>query len=184
MGTNVYAYIKSIDDSVYDRYAELAKKHDIEGIKRLNEEVADFERENIVHIGKRSGGWKFLFNHNSWKYYGYTKESINSFLKSCYKIENEYGEELTVDEFWKEYVDDFKNGFNGEQYELKEIESAKENEKLPFEKRSQFILSYYAAKQSYETAKHYNFYEEKYYKNELIPYDNLDYRFSNSIDFC
>ena len=81
MGTNVYAIKKNIyTNDIFDKYSELAKNHDINGIEKLNEEILRLKEENQVHIGKRSCGWKFLFNHNNWEYYDYTKKSINDFF--------------------------------------------------------------------------------------------------------
>ena len=34
-----------------------------------------------IHLGKRSGGWKFLFNPNYERYYPLTKEGLMNFLK-------------------------------------------------------------------------------------------------------
>ena len=50
-----------------------------------------------VHLGKRSGGWKFLWNWNHRKYYK-TKEDLLSFIRSG-RVVNEYGDESTQDEF-------------------------------------------------------------------------------------
>ena len=50
-----------------------------------------------VHLGKRSGGWKFLWNFNNDKYYK-DKESLLEFIRSG-RIVNEYSEEFDVEEF-------------------------------------------------------------------------------------
>jgi len=50
-----------------------------------------------VHLGKRSSGWKFLWNFNNDKYYK-DKESLLEFIRSG-RIVNEYSEELNVEEF-------------------------------------------------------------------------------------
>lgn len=50
-----------------------------------------------VHLGKRSGGWKFLWNWNDEKYYK-TKDDLLKFIRSG-KIVNEYGEQLDPEEF-------------------------------------------------------------------------------------
>jgi len=52
-----------------------------------------------IHIGKNSGGWKFMFNHNDWKYYKNMKE-LKEFIDSGQLI-NEYGEEYDIEEFWE-----------------------------------------------------------------------------------
>jgi len=54
--------------------------------------------ENIsVHIGKRSSGWKFSWNHNNWKYYD-GKETLLSFIREG-RVVDEYGMEIEPDEF-------------------------------------------------------------------------------------
>lgn len=62
-----------------------------------------------VHIGKRSRGWKFLWNANWFQYFDPNKESLIQFLKSG-QIYNEYGEKFTFDQFWndeiKNWIDD------------------------------------------------------------------------------
>jgi hypothetical protein len=58
-----------------------------------------FTGDMIVHIGKRSGGWKFLWNFNKNMYYK-DKEELFQFLRSG-RIVNEYSEELDVEEFIK-----------------------------------------------------------------------------------
>ena len=50
-----------------------------------------------VHLGKRSGGWKFLWNWNEEEYYK-TKAELFEFIRSG-KIVNEYGEQLDPEEF-------------------------------------------------------------------------------------
>jgi hypothetical protein len=56
-----------------------------------------FLRGANVHVGKRSGGWKFLWNFHDNKYYS-NKEELLAFIRSG-RIVNEYGEELPVEEF-------------------------------------------------------------------------------------
>jgi hypothetical protein len=67
-----------------------------------------FDRESIwdkfingtnVHLGKRSGGWKFCWNFHNNKYYS-NKEELLSFIRSG-RVVDEYGDEWNVDEFIK-----------------------------------------------------------------------------------
>ena len=51
-----------------------------------------------MHIGKSSFGWKFLFAFNGGEYYKNLDE-LKSFIEDK-KIWNEYGEEVTHEEFW------------------------------------------------------------------------------------
>lgn len=90
-----------------------------------------------IHLGKRSGGWKFCWNFNDNKYYS-NKEELFDFIRKG-RVVDEYGEQIDVEEFiemaleWgqpdgmvadKEYFD--KNErlslFNNESYYDKEID--------------------------------------------------------------
>jgi len=68
-----------------------------------------------VHLGKRSGGWKFLWNWNDKKYYK-TKEELFKFIKSG-RVVDEYGHQMNDDEFiqmalhWGQ-----ENGWDSETY--------------------------------------------------------------------
>ena len=55
-----------------------------------------------IHIGKSSAGWEFLFNLNDKQYY-HDKESLIAYLK-YETIEDEYGREITFDDFWNKVV--------------------------------------------------------------------------------
>lgn len=50
-----------------------------------------------IHLGKRSGGWKFCWNFHKNKYYS-NKEELLSFIRSG-RVVDEYGEEQVVEEF-------------------------------------------------------------------------------------
>lgn len=52
-----------------------------------------------IHLGKRSGGWKFCWNFHKNKYYS-NKEELLSFIRSG-RVVDEYGEEWNVEEFIK-----------------------------------------------------------------------------------
>jgi len=56
-----------------------------------------FTQDLEVHLGKRSGGWKFCWNFHKNKYY-HDKASLEEFVRSG-RVIDEYGEELTPDEF-------------------------------------------------------------------------------------
>ena len=53
--------------------------------------------EEEIHIGKSSGGWKFMFELNK-KYFENIKE-MKDYLKDKV-IENEYGEVVSNKDFW------------------------------------------------------------------------------------
>jgi len=50
-----------------------------------------------IHLGKRSSGWKFLWNWNDSKYYK-TKKELFEFIRSG-RVINEYGELMDQEEF-------------------------------------------------------------------------------------
>lgn len=105
MGTNYYAIIlptkerkkKIIDaisnDDIYE--IQVIYESSYQNINNYN--PSDY---GILHLGKRSGGWKFLWDPNIYRwnggiktYYDYNKKSILEFLsKPNIKI---------IDEYWK-----------------------------------------------------------------------------------
>jgi hypothetical protein len=50
-----------------------------------------------IHLGKRSGGWKFLWNFHKNIYYS-NKEQLFKFIRSG-RVVDEYGQEIDPDEF-------------------------------------------------------------------------------------
>jgi hypothetical protein len=186
MGTNVYAIRKKWQYSDFeDKISELCKNHDLDGLISYTDKIKQKMEYEEVHIGKRSCGWKFIFNHNNWKYYGADKDSIMEFLKSCDSLENEYGDELTPEQFWREYVEDFKDGFGGKEYAQDQIDKAIAKERGEIEDKFGFIPTVSQARNEYNVAECRNFYEEKYDKEgNLLDYSKMDYRFSDSTEFC
>ena len=68
-----------------------------------------------VHLGKRSGGWKFLWNWNNGDYYK-TKEELLSFIRKG-RVVNEYGELQDTEEFIQMALDWGKeSGYDLESY--------------------------------------------------------------------
>ena len=85
MGTNFYARIIPSKE----RKEKLKKLIDENYFDDIQSEVADMygssdewdENHGEIHLGKRSAGWKFLFNPNYERYYPLTKEGLMNFLK-------------------------------------------------------------------------------------------------------
>lgn len=71
--------------------------------------VGDLIPEEI-HIGKRSGGWKFLWDSNNFVFFKPNKESLMKFLKEYGQIYDEYGKKFTFDEFINDEIKDFIDG--------------------------------------------------------------------------
>ena len=85
MGTNYYARI--IPSKA--RKEILKKMIDEDHFDDIKDEVADMygesdrwnENHGEIHLGKRSSGWKFLFDPNYERYYPLTKKGLMNFLK-------------------------------------------------------------------------------------------------------
>ena len=85
MGTNYYARILPTKE----RKEKLKKLIDGNYFDDIQSEIADMygssdewdENHGEIHLGKRSAGWKFLFNPNYERYYPLTKEGLMNFLK-------------------------------------------------------------------------------------------------------
>ena len=71
--------------------------------------------ENI-HIGKRSCGWKFLWDVHFFYNYEPNIESLQNWLKSGIIID-EYGKEFSFDEFWNDELEGWLDkGYDSETY--------------------------------------------------------------------
>lgn len=107
MGTNYYARIlptleekenlKKLIDS--DDFCTIEKE-----VQRLYGESTEYDKGAEIHLGKRSGGWKFLFNPNYERYYKLTKEGLKEFLNKPNVII--YSEYFNSDSGIMEYTDD------------------------------------------------------------------------------
>ena len=111
MGTNFYRV--PTDEEMQDRRSALLKKIATLDLSPASinicfgEERPDsWDRVNpwdtftdnmCVHLGKRSGGWKFCWNFNANKHYN-NRETLESFVRSG-RIVDEYGEEMDPNEF-------------------------------------------------------------------------------------
>lgn len=91
MGTNYYAKRSLPSDS-----KQKAIKAIQEGKYDLVRDILD--ESNEIHIGKRSGGWEFSWDHNNFKYFDPNVGSIIDFLYK-YPIVDEYGKEIPNEEF-------------------------------------------------------------------------------------
>lgn len=125
MGTNYY-WRPLITEEEREKLLEKTKN-----VKTL-QEIKDFicndilkEREYEVHIGKSSCGWQFLFYLGIRKYtcgQSLKKEDIDKWFRSGI-IVDEYGDEISVDDFWV-LVDTKKNAMDYDQYYKKNPKDA------------------------------------------------------------
>lgn len=105
MGTNYYAIPK---------VSECDKKEIIEEINKGRWDNVRRMMPKVVHLGKSSGGWKFMFNHNNWNYFEKSFESMKYFIDNS-EIEDEYGNKITPEDFWK-LVEFKKDGIDNKEY--------------------------------------------------------------------
>lgn len=74
------------------------------------------DQEEPIHIGKRSYGWRFLWDAHEFRYFEPNEDSIYEFLNSGI-IKDEYGREFTYKEFMDgEVGDSLTEGFDLEKY--------------------------------------------------------------------
>lgn len=144
MGTNFYARIIPKEDEKNELINKIVNNQFNEIVdlaSALYGERNEYTRKgNVIHLGKRSGGWKFLWNPNVIKYWdgyidpetkeyvpvdGYdyvyplTKQGITDFCnREDVIITDEYGETFSAEEFlemafsWGQ-----PNGLTGKTYE-------------------------------------------------------------------
>ena len=100
MGTNFYYKIplkkrdKDILHKIIDKFPE-------EDVYDLKEKLAEIERNSVIHLGKRSYGWQFLWDYHNGEYYGASLKSIKKYLRDKGGIiQDEYGEKFTIEEFF------------------------------------------------------------------------------------
>lgn len=101
MGTNYYwippqeklevlknEFLIEIKDSLSLNFINFSNIYDV---------LDTFKNYSKIHLGKKSNGWKFLFQLNDLKFYS-NKETFRTFLRSG-RIINEYGDIIEVDKF-------------------------------------------------------------------------------------
>jgi hypothetical protein len=75
----------------------------------------EFLEGTNIHLGKRSGGWKFIWNWNDGKYYK-TKEELFKFIRDG-RVVDEYGTQMDTEEFITMALDWGKDdGWDSETY--------------------------------------------------------------------
>lgn len=107
MGTNFYFIPKISDEAISNiliKAKKLDKNRDYSDVKDLYNELQNV-LDTEIHLGKRSCGWQFLWNHNDLKYYQPNLESIQKFLKETEgTIKDEYGDTFTYEQFFENEV--------------------------------------------------------------------------------
>ena len=183
MGTNFYAriipkesdkqaLIEAINNDQPDLVEELTQK--LYGTR--NEYIGQGSR---IHLGKRSGGWKFLWNPNVVKVwdsdaceyahnyvYPLTKEGIMKFvMRDDVVITDEYGEVWDNWEFFNEALNWCKDGLDGKEYQTNPKYADSRGTYYPSPERD-------------------NFWRELGYEPEYYDFYSDGLRFSTSVEFC
>jgi hypothetical protein len=99
--------------SITSRFRTAIKMDDrSEGMNPWERFTDDIE----IHLGKKSMGWKFLWNFHDKRYYS-DKEELLVFIRSG-RVVDEYGEEIDAEEFIQMALDwNQPNGLDGEKYD-------------------------------------------------------------------
>lgn len=121
MGTNYYLKRIPTEEDVNKMQTLLKEGEYADLEKTLAEEI-----NKEIHICKCSCGWQTCFDHNWGDYWKPDRKSLEEWLsKPNYYIEDEYGEKITAEDFWK-MVDERnanpKNHFTSLTYREWEIE--------------------------------------------------------------
>ena len=107
MGTNFYLRIK-LSQKEKEKVVELLNLDDYDELREILPED--------IHIGKRSAGWKFLWDAHFFEYFEPSKESLLDWLHSG-QIIDEYGDKFTFEQFWNEEISRFLDkGYDLESY--------------------------------------------------------------------
>ena len=97
MGTNFYCKRIPTQEQLNSIAKLVVSKQIDEAIDKLN------EVNEKIHICKCSCGWQVGFDHNNGEYYQPTRKSLEEFLSQPgMVIFDEYNNEYSYDEFWKE----------------------------------------------------------------------------------
>ena len=97
MGTNFYCKRIPTQEQLNSIAKLVVSKQIDEAIDKLN------EVNEKIHICKCSCGWQVGFDHNNGEYYQPTRKSLEEFLSQPgMVIIDEYNNEYSYDEFWKE----------------------------------------------------------------------------------
>jgi hypothetical protein len=73
-----------------------------------------FLEGSSVHLGKRSGGWKFCWNFHNGRYYN-TKDELFKFIEEG-RVVDEYGSEISSEEFIEMALNWCPDGWDNQTY--------------------------------------------------------------------
>lgn len=92
MGTNFYLK-KKLSSNLKEQVKEFLDNDDYESVKDILDSVEP------IHIGKRSYGWKFLWNVNNFNYYRPVEKEVYEWLKNSGEIVDEYDNKYDFEDF-------------------------------------------------------------------------------------
>lgn len=92
MGTNFYLK-KKLSSNLKEQVKEFLDNDDYESVKDILDSVEP------IHIGKRSYGWKFLWDVNNFNYYRPVEKEVYEWLKNSGEIVDEYGNKYDFEDF-------------------------------------------------------------------------------------
>ena len=183
MGTNFYARIIPQESDKYALADAIFTDEDPDFIMELTQKLYGTRNEytghgNRIHLGKRSRGWKFLWNPNVVKVwdsdaceythnyvYPLTKEGIMKFvMRDDVVITDEYGEIQNASEFLNMAFNWCPDGLDGKKYETDP-------------EYAEYRGSYYP-----DTERN-NFWRELGYEPEYYNFYSDGLRFSTSVAF-
>ncbi len=99
----VLAEIDAKEQRVTDELRSLSKNTSIENTSiELDDVIFDYfknMRDSVedIHIGLYSNKWRFLFNHNDWKYFN-SRDTLIEWLNTV-EIQSEYGDVVSTKDF-------------------------------------------------------------------------------------
>lgn len=117
MGTNFYAKRKINTQEKKEIHDQLDKFLSGDIYRHEFEEFLDSKIDEF-HLGKRSGGWQFLWEYHEDRY----KDSLDSILEYFithkeYEIQDEYGRIFDLDQFINDEIDNtMYEGYNHDSY--------------------------------------------------------------------
>lgn len=127
MGTNYYRInpaSKEDRENLHKKLDEVLNGNEYRST--FDDMIDDVYEKYQIHICKSSFGWQICFDHNWGKYYQPNRKSLEEFLsEEGTWIEDEYGEKISYEDFWKfvkEHNENPNNKWTSESYRKYEIE--------------------------------------------------------------
>ena len=137
----VLAEIDAKEQRVTDELRSLSKNTSIENTSiELDDVIFDYfknMRDSVenIHIGLYSNEWRFLFNHNDWKYFN-SRDTLIEWLDTV-EIQSEYGDVVSTKDFM-DMVNSCEDGRQALNYILHNPKAYEHRNGLRFSKVTDF----------------------------------------------